>query len=160
MTYPKYIVHYHHKDAKFLHSVLENGYRKAKELLSTSPVDRISRDEYVDHRIMIENHIKSEFYRKGGLPKRIYPLYASLGESKYLDWQECFTKYVIPLSVFDKTQISFTFTDSMFDVHELKPEVFLIDELDQMIEKYGLKSPEVQIWDAKPLKDYIEKNLI
>lgn len=160
MNYPDYIVHYHHNQAKFLHSILENGYLKAKEILSNSPVERLSREEYVDERIIIENHIRAEFYKKGGMPTRNFPLYASLGESKYLDWQDCFTKYIIPLSAFNKEQISFTYTDSMFTVHNLKPEVFLIDELSKMVDKFGMKSPEVQIWDDKPLRDWIVKNAL
>jgi len=155
MTYPNYIIHYHHNQAVFLHSVLENGYTKAKEILSKSPVARISREEYVDERLMIEGHIRNEFYKKGGFPRRHFPLYACLGESKYLE-QDCFTKYIIPLSVFTKEQISFTFTDSMFSVHGLKPEVYLVDELDMMVERHGLKFPEVQIWDDKPIIDWIE----
>lgn len=160
LKYPDYLVHYHHNQATLFHSILEQGYTRSKEILRNSPLASIAKEEYVDERIIVENHIRTEFYKKGGIPLRNFPLYASLGESKYLEGNSVFTKIIIPLSVFNKEQLSFTFTDSMFKVHNLKPEVFLINELSLMIDIYGLKSPEAQIWDDEPLRNWICENKI
>ena len=46
----------------------------------------------------------------------------------------------------------------MFAVHEMKPSVYLLDELEIMVNTHGLRSPEAQVWDDKPLKEFRQKD--
>lgn len=152
MNHPDYLVYYQHKNSPRFQNILELGYGRAKELLMNSSSNYRAKEDYLDNRIIIENHIKHEFLKKGGMPRRVFPVYMSLGESKYLEKETCFNKIRIPLAIFSGHQISFTYSDSMFKVHDFKPEVFLIKELGEMVRRYGLKSPEAQVWDDFPLQ--------
>lgn len=158
MFIPDYLVYYHHRNSPMYQNILELGYHQAKEILSRNYHKKRSRPDYIDDKILIEHHIKYEFMKKGGIPKRVFPVYMSLGESEYLEKVEEFEKFKIPLKIFKRDQLSFTYCDSMFKVHELKPEVFMLDELEDMINKYGFKSPEVQIWDDSPINYLIDKD--
>ena len=140
-------------------NILELGYNEAKELLNDIHPKR-GKAEYLDNRILIEKYILEQFKSKGGIQKRKYPVYMSLGESTYLEKHvgEYFDKYSFPISIFNSKQISITYSDSMFSVHKMKPQVFLLDEIELMYDNCEINSPEVQVWDDKPLLDFIQKS--
>lgn len=142
---------------------------------------------YLSKRKQVEFDLKSEFQRKGGLPKQDFPIYFMLGRppwaTEVVDTVTLSTteEIEVPLSVFDKTDISFTYPDSMVsamiaeqrNAEYYEPEyhgkLFTFDEIVRIVDIKGLpgdrwqtKMPrnlahyiEVQVWNTDVLRKFL-----
>jgi len=103
---------------------------------------------YMQRRHFIEELIKTEFEKKGGVVKRGKPHYMVVEHSPWLStWFENGGAVKIPICEFDVKTISFTYGDSfpVFSdtVHKMADmewhkTVYTYDEIIKIIEKYGL----------------------
>ncbi len=140
---------------------------------------RLSKSDYLPRRRRIEQAMRRGFIAKNGKPKREHPHYMVLGT--FAPWEEARRKITIPLSAFSSNVLSFTLTDSFFAYSERnlrgvaipsRPydrQVFRLEELDELIAKYGLPGErwqhetrdvfdvyvEAQVWDDEPLREYV-----
>jgi len=132
--------------------------KQAKGFLNKNDVGWRSEENYLDDRIEIEKWIKTHFINNGGIPKRENPLIMSLGvEMEYEKVPEYKNKLIIPLSIFSRSQITFTFLDSMVMVKKYgkKHNPYMLDEINTMINNHGVGYIEAQIWDDEPLNEII-----
>lgn len=143
---------------------------------------------YLCTRRQLECTLKTEFEKKGGRPKQDSPIYFMLGwpswaaEMGDAETASSTEKIEVPLSIFDKQDISFTYPDSMVSAlmagqrnpEYYEPEyhgrVFTLDEMVQIIARKGLpgeqwktKMPryfahyvEVQVWNRQTLSRFLE----
>jgi hypothetical protein len=143
---------YYFRDRPSFRSVLDKGISSAKEFLSAHDTDWRSRQDYIDYRIQVEAWVRKEFVKKGGRPMRAYPIYMSLGTERMMEDDPSYKgKLFVPLRTFDRTQVSFTYLDSMHTKEGLEPIVFMMEELAQMIDCFGSGYNEAQVWDDSPL---------
>lgn len=190
MTIPNYITHYYLADRQPFLSLsdldLDRHSSTFNELRDRHKVDpgyhrRYGKD-YLDRRKRIENTLRCRFIERGGKPTREYPFYFVLGESmwfKYLIQNQ--TEIRIPIRDLNPPTVSFTFPDSYIALsRNTKPyhnQVFILDELENVVNKYGLpnddlplnyekywlgdfeKYIEVQIWDDNTVKPFIDRFL-
>lgn len=139
---------------------------------------------YLANRKKCEKWLKEEFIKKGGCPKQNYPIYTVLGKSEKIEKhmiKDKIEKIEIPLSLFEKKEVSFTFIDSMYSqylsenqthehyIPEYHGKVFTYDEISKIIEEKGEikknwwgKLPddffpyiEAQVWNEVKLKKLI-----
>ncbi len=87
--------------------------------------------QYWENRTETENWLRESFIQKGGKPKDKYPIYSVLGTAAWIeDYSSAnglaVEKVQIPLSIFDDSDISFTFPDSMvsFWIARDRPEAY------------------------------------
>ena len=132
---------------------------------------------YLETRKRVEEQLRDLFIKRGGNPSREYPIYFVLGESKWFkNLNEKHIEIQIPISELPRDKVSITFPDSYLTMTACdKPyykKVHLINEVDEIISKYGLPDDavpetyekywegdfehyfEVQIWDDNILKKY------
>jgi len=141
---------------------------------------------YLSERKKCEKWLKEEFIKKGGTPKQEYPIYTVLGVSEKIEKhmiKDKIGKVQIPLSIFEKNEVSFTFIDSMYSkflvenkthehyIADYHGKVFTYDEISKIIDEKGElkkgwwgKLPddffpyiEAQVWNGEKLKNYITK---
>lgn len=187
MYIPEYLFHYYElKNGPFL-NITEQGYDKAENIQNTIIEGWNSKrpKNYLTLRFSLENRIREHFILKGGKPNRKDPFYFTLGECEFAkSWYVNPGVIKIPLTAFKPEHISFTYPDSMvsYQLHDepkLKTyqkdcngQVFLLDEINTLIEAYGLpteqksqseerlkydKYIEVQVWDDEIIKSYKSK---
>jgi len=141
-------------------------------------------EKYWSKRRETEQWLRNEFIKKGGQPKTEYPHYMVLGESSYIHegYEGKCSEIRIPLSAFNKQEISFTYPDSMVSrwLEEQKHEiyyhsdyhgkVFTLPEILKLTAQYGIPEQEwkhepdraydffveAQIWNFEPLRQYME----
>lgn len=123
-------------------------------------------ENYVKVRLELERKIRALFIDKGGLPKKDYPHYMTLGACDWLlDWYKAGEAVQIPLAMLDPRSISFTYGDSFpamrfQDGKPYRGQVYIVDELPELIGRYGFPQEwnkdgalaperyiEAQIWD-------------
>ena len=181
-----YITHYYLAERQpFLSlSVLKLNERNRvfNELLNrhkTSPgYHRRFGKNYIDKRKKVEDILRSNFIQRGGKPNRKHPFYFVLGESiwfKYL--VENHSEIRIPIKDLNPNTVSFTFPDSYVAFsNNSKPyhgKVFILEELEDVVNKYGLpvddtslnyekywtgdfeKYIEFQVWDDNIVKPFV-----
>jgi len=184
MIIPKYLYHYYESENGPFRNITEFGFEKATDIqrkISTGPNSK-RLPNYIDLRFALETRLKQQFILKGGQPNRDDPFYFTLGECAWLkSWYANPGVVKIPLSDFKPEQISFTYPDSMisFQLHdepqyaayrkEYNGQVFLLNEMDDLITKYGLPTEEkwkteekmnydryieVQVWDDLIVNEY------
>ncbi len=143
--------------------------------------------QYLHHRRRTEQWVRAEFIAKGGRPQEPYPIYMALGSSPWLVKAAPDTlrhgEIRIPLSIFQKGDVSFTYPDSMVS-HWLgndKPaeyyqpdyhgKVFTRSEILAIIAERGLPEEdweprlpdhlppyiEAQVWNREQLLVYQEQ---
>lgn len=182
MKLPTHLFHYFEKNSEPLQSMTAQGFDKATEIQKniTKGFNSQRPPNYVELRFAVEKRLKSAFESKGGKPKSPNPSYFTLGSC---DWvKSCYddpSVTIIPLADVDPEQLTFTYPDSMvsFQFHDepklgiyRKPcngQVFLLDEIMEVIDQYGLPSEEkwqneeaskydryieVQVWDDDLVK--------
>ena len=119
------------------------------------------------------------FVKRGGKPKRKYPVYFVLGESIWFkNLNQNHSEIQIPIKELNSATVSFTYPDSYVALSsDTKPyhgKVFLLDELESVVAKYGLpaddtsldydsywigdfeKYIEFQIWEAEIIQPFID----
>ena len=132
---------------------------------------------YLKQRREIENQLRELFIKRGGNPKRQYPVYFVLGESNWFkNLNANHLEINIPISKLPKDKVSITYPDSFVALTaKEKPyfnKVFLLDEIPQAINEFGPPSNrlaesyerywegdfelyyEVQVWDDEVLQQY------
>jgi len=184
-VYPNFITHYYLSDRlPFLSlSDLEGDINNPvfQEMLNRHASDqsynRRFGTNYLKTRISVENKLRDLFIQRGGRPKRQYPIYFVLGESKWFQHLNAKHKEIrIPISELPDESVSVTFSDSyitMTDNSKLYYEkVYFISEAKSFLSQYGVpkdkvpenydrywegnfeKYYEVQVWDDEVLKPY------
>lgn len=178
---PQYITHYYEEERGPLKSVSILEKDAAREVIRqiTARNEGFSNNRppaYIDWRMDVENWLREEFINKGGVPKRKHPHYFILGECDWLlSWYKNGRALKKELKNMDPSQLTFTYPDSMvsFQLHqfhvlknnpifkesdhrEYHGKVFLFNELQSTVEKYGL--PKAELIDGKPVNSemYIE----
>lgn len=142
---------------------------------------------YLSKRKDVEAHLRAEFQRKGGHPKESFPVYCMLGRPPWTtEVADAVTlatteEIEIPLSIFEETDISFTYPDSMLSAliaqqqnpeyyePELHGKVFTLAEIMRIVGKKGLPGDrwktrmpdtfahyiEVQVWNRNVLTEFL-----
>jgi hypothetical protein len=142
--------------------------------------------QYLKTRRQIEYRLREEFIAKGGKPRESYPIYMIYGRSKWLieapdaKTLSTTTEIQIPLSLFQKQDLSFTYPDSMvsflllnqkdspYYLSDFHGKVFILDEIQALVQSNGLPGGkwgnnlpryfanyiEVQVWNQEPLLEY------
>ena len=187
MNIPEFLFHYYELDNGPFRNITEYGLEVAESIQNQISKGFNSKrpDNYIDLRFSLEKRIKKQFILKGGKPNRNDPFYFTLGEC---DWAKSW--YVnpgvikIPLTDFKTEHISFTYPDSMVSFQfkdepklvaykkDCNGQVFLMDEINDLINVYGLpteeksqnqeslkydKYIEAQVWDDKIINEYKNK---
>jgi hypothetical protein len=132
-------------------------------------------EQYLVRRRYLEQLVRTMFVQKGGAPIRQTPHYMVVGECAWLaSWFQDGAHIKIPICEFDMSAVSFTYGDTFptFSPHvtddlEYRRQVYLYDEILNMIEKYGLPQAkwgepvfaqpsyvEAQVWTDIPIKSY------
>jgi len=132
---------------------------------------------YLERRKELEQVARNLFMAKGGKPVRQVPHYMVVGECAWLQtWYQEGACVKIPLIAFNPETISFsygdlfpTFSPRITDQKEFRRQVYTLPGVIRMIEKYGFPQDwngdgtygperyiEVQVWDDKPVKAYLE----
>ena len=157
MTIPKFLYHYYELDKGPFRNITEYGFEKAINIQSNISEGWNSKrpDNYIELRLALEKRIREQFKLKGGKPNRNDPFYFTLGECEWAkSWYLNPGVIKIPLSVFKSEHISFTYPDSMvsfqfYDEPKLATyrkdcngQVFLLNEINNLIKEYGLPSDE------------------
>jgi len=132
---------------------------------------------YMERRHFLEELIKAEFVRKGGIIKRKKPHYMVVGHSPWLStWHENGSFVKIPITEFNTNTISFTYGDSFpvfserqhrMDNMEFRNKLYTYSEILKIIDKYGLPQDwnddgsygpcryvEAHIWSDETIKKY------
>jgi len=132
---------------------------------------------YVNRRREIEDILKTQFIKKGGVVKRRTPHYMVIEHSPWLSsWFENGSFIKIPFNEFDLTTVSFTYGDAFpvfseskhqMDGKEYRRQVYVYDEILELISRYGLpqewnddgaRGPEryikAHVWNENPIGKY------
>jgi hypothetical protein len=122
---------------------------------------------YLQHRKEHEKILRNKFIKKGGKPKRLFPIYAILGESPSgphdLENEYNF-KIKIPMRLFSNEDISFTYPDSLYEVppddiqrlhlkRNVEPTIYRFDEIEMVIERYKVYEIKNHYIEAQILND-------
>jgi hypothetical protein len=141
--------------------------------------------QYLNTRKQVEEWLRKDFIAKGGKPRAPYPIYTILGRPKWIEMLDAPTLATIleirvPLSVFEESDISFTYPDSMvsfmlnhqrdseYYLPEYSGRVFTYSEIHSIVdvngmpgEEWGTALPSVlgnyiegQVWNHEPLLAY------
>ncbi|GAB1856491.1 hypothetical protein MHTCC0001_13260 [Flavobacteriaceae bacterium MHTCC 0001] len=184
MKTPQYLCHYYELNNGPFRNITEFGFGKAVDVQSKILEGWNSKrpNNYLSLRFSLEKRIKEQFILKGGQPQRDAPFYFTLGECNWAkSWYVNPGVIKIPLADFKPQHISFTYPDSMvsfqfFDEPKLSTyrkdcsgHVYLLSELNNLINTYGLPSEEksrmkenskfdkyieAQVWDDEVVKTY------
>ncbi len=184
MNTSQHLFHYYELDNGPFRNITEHGYEKAKGIQRQILKGWNSKrpGNYIELRLSLEERVKKQFISKGGKPSRNDPFYFTLGACEWAkSWYENPGIIKIPLSSFRPEHVSFTYPDSMvsfqfYDEPKLavyrkdcNGRVFLLSEIDDVINEYGLPSDEksqaeerfkydryieVQVWDDEVINEY------
>jgi len=146
---------------------------------------RVFGRRYMELRRRTEEKLRALFVAAGGQPQRVAPHYFVLGESRWFQGLAAdMTRLMIPLADLPSEVTSFTYPDSFTAMgivaeygiaYEWTPcheRVFRIEELTEVIERYGLppdeagdygdyhrdlfeRYVEVQVWSDEPLRAFL-----
>lgn len=140
---------------------------------------------YLRLRKQIEESIRAAFMVKGGRPQETHPIYMAFGKSRWMLHDidaltlATTTEIVVPLSLFEECDVSFTYPDSMvsfiladqkeseYYLPDYHGKVFTLCEVSSIVELKGLPGEkwgimptsmpnyiEAQVWNHKPLLEY------
>jgi hypothetical protein len=189
-----YLIHYYRKGSEPFQSLSTLSEIDAVELMSFLYIqgaifwERFKHPaEYLRRRREIENTMHQEFISKGGNPQLRFPIYMVLGRSKWAlevvdeSTLETTVEKEIPLSIFNESDISFTYPDSMvsymfakqkdpkFYQSDYHGKIFTLPEIVKIINANGMPGEEwktnmpenlanyieAQVWNKKPLLEFI-----
>lgn len=174
------LTHYYHQDDqpfKTLSSLSEEEALRVVSNLSrrTGAVYRRFSDpkKYLKQRRETELWVKREFIKKGGNPTSGYPQYFTVGRSVWIEegYNGQSRMIHIPLSAFQSEHVSFTYPDSMisywlrsqadqvFYRSELHGQVFLLSEMLEVINKFGIPDKEWKTEEAHKYDLFIEAQI-
>lgn len=133
---------------------------------------------YLKTRKAVEEKLRCKFIERGGMPKRMFPIYFTLGKSAWFENFNAEHQIIeIPISELPLASVSITFPDSYITMtDQTKPyyeKVYFINEIEALTSKYGLAKDhapntykrywegdfehyyEVQVWDDEVLRKYL-----
>lgn len=103
---------------------------------------------YMERRHVVEEILRTEFEKKGGIIQRKSPHYMVVEHSPWLStWFENSDYIKIPIDEFDLKTVSFTYGDAFpvfsdnkhkMDDKEYRRKLYTYDEILKIIDKYGL----------------------
>jgi hypothetical protein len=122
-------------------------------------------EQYLKLRKETETWVRESFIQKGGQPNSSYPQYFVVNQSIWIEegFNQRSRAISIPLSVFHRDRVSFTFPDSMVsywlqtqrDAIYYHPEyhghVFCMEEIHGVIDKFGVPGEE---WKTEEHRKY------
>lgn len=156
---------------------LEEGEKILRMLRQDKDVFASQRsEEYLMIRRELERKARELFIRKGGQPKKQFPHYMTLGECEWIrGWYKDDCELRIELETFPSEILSFTYGD-LFptmrykDGKEYREQVYTIEEIKKLIDRYGLPQQwnsdgragperyiEVQVWDDEVINTYLKE---
>ena len=112
--------------------------------------------QYLRMRKQIEGYLRQTFMAKGGEPREAYPIYMTLGRSKWMQTDidaatlATTAEIQVPLSLFQECDVSFTYPDSMvsfllanqkeseYYLSDYHGKVFTLSEIRSIVESSGL----------------------
>jgi len=170
---PNYLTHFYRKGQKPFQNICDMDIQVAEGILKKDQ-DWRGDGTYLSARVEHEELLRSMFIKVGGKPIRKNPIYMILGKSPTgphdlnNDYEE---KIELPLEIFKSNVISFTYPDSMYKIplNELdkvylerndSPRIYRLEELKDVIKTFEVYEHnnhyiEAQIWDYKPIEDFI-----
>ncbi|MCM1989110.1 hypothetical protein [Oceanirhabdus seepicola] len=172
-TVPNYLTHFYRKGEKPFQNICDLDIQVAEKILKND-IEWRGDGTYLSARKQHEELLRSLFIKIGGKPIRKNPIYMILGDSPTgphnlnTDYE---VKVKLPLEIFKSDIISFTYPDSMYKISlsELdklylernnSPRIYRLEELKDVIKKFEVYIHnnhyiEAQIWDDKPIKEFI-----
>ncbi len=173
-----YLTHYYSTDKEPFQSLSalpdEEAIKIMEKLCDDTPYGERFKNptQYLKNRKDTEQWVREEFIAKGGKPKDKFPIPMVLGYSQWLvevaPNREKHGEIRIPLSVFSKYDISFTYPDSMISrwfgrekpveyyQAELHGKVFTLSEILSIVVKKGMPEEDWEPKLPKNLAPYIE----
>lgn len=180
---PDYLCHYYEGSRGAFRNLSDLPPDQAESILSAirergEGFASQRKTEYLTIRHELETTIRALFIEKGGQPVRERPHYMILGSCLWLmSWYQSGCELRIPLAQFEPTQVSFTYGDSFpamryGDGKPYRRQVYTLAELPDVVACYGLpqewnpdgaKGPdryiEAQVWDDRPLREWVGSHL-
>lgn len=187
MKIPNFITHYHLADRQPFLTLSELANNEDDQIFENlrdrhktdSTYKRRYGRNYIDKRQKIENKLRQFFIARGGQPSRQHPFYFVLGQSNWFKHLiEGQLEVRIELCNLSPATTSFTFPDSYVALSSKRrpyhDKVFLFDELESVINKYGMPTDEAapvyegywkgdfekyiefQIWEDAIVQPFIE----
>ena len=194
LTHMHFLTHYYRNDKLPFQSMAylpdDEAKRVGLALFEENPkaFRRFSKFQtYWPRRRKTDQWVRSEFEKKGGTPIEPHPQYLVLGTSSYISELGDDAGYVdlrIPLSEFDPSEVSFTYSDCMVSLwlreeqqHEeyynpdIHGRVFTLPEILDVVKTHGIPNGEwetdpkkkydffveAQVWSFRPLRKYTEE---
>jgi hypothetical protein len=172
-----FLTHYYHQNDRPFQSLSALTDRSALAIITNLQhrqglVYRRFKDpeNYLKLRCETEHWLRTEFIKKGGKPVTNYPQYFVVDRSVWIEagYQGNFNLVQIPLTAFNSEQISFTYPDSMVSYwlqshsdkdyyqHEYHGRVFSIDEITEIIDRFGIPDREWQNRSERKYDLFIE----
>ena len=174
------LTHYYHKDDAPFQSLSSLDEDKALKVISdlgdrTGLAYRRFKDphSYLKRRRETESWLRHEFVQKGGRPISKYPHYFVVEQARWIEeaYDDQSHKIQIPISAFSPEHISFTYTDSMVSYWlqsqtdkvyyhpEYHGQVFLLEEIINIIDKFGIPDEEWRTDEARRYNLFIEAQI-
>lgn len=171
------LTHYYHKDDYPFQSLLCLSEEEALRAISnldhrTGLVYRRFKDPigYLKRRQATESWLRYEFIRKGGKPASTYPHYFVVEQATWIEegYDGQSNKLQVPISTFNPELVSFTYPDSMVSYWllsqadkvyyhpEYHGQVFLFDEIIEIIGKFGIPNEEWRTEETRKYDLFIE----
>jgi hypothetical protein len=171
------LVHYHHKNDEPFQNLSALADEEALSVISNlrdrvgSVYHRFSNPErYLMQRRKAESWVRQAFIDKGGQPMATYPHYLTIERAKWIEEGYSGQSQMVrfPVSAFPSAQISFTYPDSMIsywlksqtDRVFYRPEyhgrVFLLGEIAEVIDVFGIPDEEWRTEAARKYDLFIE----
>jgi hypothetical protein len=173
-----YLTHYYHTDQEPFRSLSalpdEAALQIMQSLVDDSPYgERFKHPrQYLADRRAAEKWVREGFILKGGKPQAQYPIAMVLGSSQWLckfaPQPEKHGEIRLPLSLFSKYEVSFTYPDSMishwlgrdqppeFYLPDLHGIIFTLDEILAIVAERGMPEGRWQTHLPEHLAPYIE----
>jgi hypothetical protein len=177
---PRYLYHYYEASIGPFKTLSDLSSEESERVLQDIRQEGLMfaakrSEDYMTIRRGLEYKVRNLFIDKGGKPLRKSPYSMTLGECSWIkQWYKNAKEIKIPISAFDSKTISFTYGDIFpamryQDGREYRQKVYTLEEIEQIINIYGLPQEwnkegkngperyiEVQVWDNKPIKDYLK----
>jgi len=188
-----YLTHYYHKDQEPFRTLSAlpdaDAIRIMRSLIDDTPFGARFKnpEQYLRERRATEVWVRVGFIAKGGKPKDAYPISMVLGESPWmvenLPDREKHGEIRLPISLFTRDDVSFTYPDSMisYGLSRDKPAefyqsglhgiIFTLDEISDLVEARGLPEGnwetslpdhlapyiEAQVWNLQMVRTYWQR---
>jgi hypothetical protein len=148
-NFPDQIVHYNRaKPFRSITSTPLDQFSSVASLLNETNswgLNRFKDQTYFQQRLEVEARLHQMFAARGGRPMLRHPIYFFLGRNPHFEEHPLNVGYAIDLSHLDRTQVSFSYGDTMFSMDEenrkvagklyenpLCNQLFVLDELEEL----------------------------